>query len=469
MDQPFAAGLPSRPPVTAAGRSRLDAKHLDHLLSQALGVAVSPGLAVALSLDGARLESFAGLATAGEQIPMSSRSRFQLGCLTKLLTSLVVLELSAQNRVDLDEPVSSYVPDLPVLVGQVTARQLLAHLGGYQGPDFADATVRHGYSWPRFTDAMRVAKRLFRAGTVFNYEHTEYVLLGELAQWTTGQPMHALFQTMIFEPLQISCGDLHSDHGDAACHTSDHVISPGTHAHRAVRAIPYSPFWMPSLSNLTMTVADLVTLGEAVAGFGTPPFSTATVQALRSTQVRLPPVLGGAHQERLPVAFGAGCAQYGQSVFGHNGSARGQTCALRFDLSTRTVVVVALNAWNPYARDSLCDKLVRVTSGSPPPEPSDPMGHWNFGELAGRYIGTGNTHVEATADAGSLECRIHVGGRRFGSVMVRHGRSGALDAISDPSHLSVGFFVPPGGDEPALMVGLNAFRRDNLNSSEASV
>jgi CubicO group peptidase (beta-lactamase class C family) len=130
------------------------------LLSDTLRAGAAPGAAIAMSIAGERMEASLGVANSASGEPLSSRSRFQLGCITKLLTSLVALELSNSGRLDLERPITAYLPEMDdVLAGRsLTSRHLLSHTSGYQGVNIADPGVRYYFGWPKFLEILRSGK-----------------------------------------------------------------------------------------------------------------------------------------------------------------------------------------------------------------------------------------------------------------------------------------------------------------------
>jgi len=56
--------------------------------------------------------------------------RFRLGSVSKVITATLAAQLASRGVVDLDAPISRYMPDLPVHHQSTTLRQLLTHRGG---------------------------------------------------------------------------------------------------------------------------------------------------------------------------------------------------------------------------------------------------------------------------------------------------------------------------------------------------
>jgi hypothetical protein len=182
--------------------------------------------------------------------------------------------------------------------------------------------------------------------------------------------------------------------------------------------------------------------------------------------VDIPRGSGGPEREVSPRSFGFGCAQYGHGIFGHNGSARGQTCGLRFSPDHGVVVVVALNSWDPYARDSLLDSVL----GTLIPEAVEESvvqrtrEKLDMDELEGTYAGcVRGVEIVVTKKGSGLVCAIAgLGGGGAAhklTIEMTVDDAGELRAKCPLRHLSAGFFREESTGAPAMLVGLNAFKK----------
>ncbi|MFI2608681.1 serine hydrolase domain-containing protein [Kitasatospora sp. NPDC018619] len=130
----------------------------------------------------------------GAAVPVDGQVR--IGSNTKAFTAVVVLQLVAEGRVDLDATVDTYLPDLvrgEGLDGRgITVRQLLQHTSGL--PDYEglldEASLRSRYFEPReLLDAALRQKPAFAPGETFGYSSTDYVVAGLVVQRVTGRPL----------------------------------------------------------------------------------------------------------------------------------------------------------------------------------------------------------------------------------------------------------------------------------------
>lgn len=423
------------------------------LLEGVVGAGAAPGAAVALSVDGTRSFASAGSAQVARDTPLTLDSRFQLGCITKVLTALLALELAEEGRLDLDRPIGTYLDELrDTSVGKsVCCRHLLSHTSGYRGVNVADPTIRYYFSWKRFVEVLTSGIQLFTPGTVFNYEHTECVLLGEIVERIAHSDITTLFRAVILDPLGLVARRMDDES------VPDHAFEPATKRYRPLRAPPSSEFWRASLSDLTMSLGDLLRLGEAIAGSRSP-FSKNSLDALRRSQIALPRSFGPAQHERIPSAFGHGLAHYDGGLLGHNGSARGQTCALRIASESNIVMVVALNAWRPYARDLLVRKILPTTDTQDRSAAEADVAE-NLVDWAGRYVGSLDSHVDVACDGSNLTCFVRSGGSppQELRIDVIRSPSDSIEVRSAASHVTIASFVDPHRNARNLMVGLNAY------------
>ena len=160
----------------------------------------APGFAIAVGLNNqlAWEEGF-GLADVEHGVRAQPHTRFRTGSIAKPITATAVLQLAESGRIDLDAPISRYVPEFPH--DEVTARHVLGHLSGirhYRGDEFA--SVRR---YESLTDALQVFVQddlLFSPGREFSYTTYGYNLLGAVVERTSGEDFMEYIARRVFEP-----------------------------------------------------------------------------------------------------------------------------------------------------------------------------------------------------------------------------------------------------------------------------
>ncbi len=110
---------------------------LDHAITAARQIVQTelapkvPGLSVAIAVDGRLVwsEGF-GFADLAAKKPVTPGTRFRIGSISKSLTSVGLMLLVEEGRLDLDAPVQRYVPEFPDKGAVITIRLLAGHLAG---------------------------------------------------------------------------------------------------------------------------------------------------------------------------------------------------------------------------------------------------------------------------------------------------------------------------------------------------
>jgi D-alanyl-D-alanine carboxypeptidase len=187
-----------------------------------LVTAGAPGALAFVRTPGSTVGVGAGYADLSTRTPMHSTDGFRIASVTKTFVATVVLELEAEHRLDIDEPVERWLPGLVPNGGAITIRELLNHTSGlfdYAADDAHTQTViaDPGRRWsPYELLAVAFAHRpLFPPGTSWSYSNTNYVVLGLVVEAVTGRPLEQELQARIVAPLRL---DATSFDVDAAVH-----------------------------------------------------------------------------------------------------------------------------------------------------------------------------------------------------------------------------------------------------------
>ncbi|MCB0019726.1 MAG: beta-lactamase family protein, partial [Anaerolineales bacterium] len=133
-------------------------------------------------------------------------TRFRLGGLSQSYVAVAILRLAEQGQLDLNTPVSQYLPDLPI-DPTLTVQHLLSHSSGI--PDFsahADfLTVATGRIEPvDLLAGMLAEDTLFAPGERYGYSLTNYYLLSYLIEVLTGQPLAEALAALVWGPAGLN-------------------------------------------------------------------------------------------------------------------------------------------------------------------------------------------------------------------------------------------------------------------------
>lgn len=196
-----------------------------HEIDEILGSTTDrvPGVAAAYATrDGLQYLGSAGRRCRATDDPIQPDTIFRIASMTKAITSVAALHFVETGRVDLDDEMSRYFPELadrPVLegfdpagepilrpaAGPITLRQLLTHTGGF-GYQFLNADIRQGVASGSIGDLFAGDDTFLNAplirdpGTCWEYGiNTDWV--GRLVEHLSGETLGDYFHNHIFEPL----------------------------------------------------------------------------------------------------------------------------------------------------------------------------------------------------------------------------------------------------------------------------
>ena len=178
----LAPGLPA-----ASAQSTPDLAPLDTLIVSELARTGTPGASVAVVVGGriAYAKGF-GVADVERGDPVTTETLFRVGSVTKMFTGALLAHLAEAGRIDLQAPISRYVPELAgKRVGTVTAHQLLTHTAGWLDNAVPYGRMGEGALGEVMTE---VGDTLFitEPGRVLSYSNPGYSMLGFVAERAGG-------------------------------------------------------------------------------------------------------------------------------------------------------------------------------------------------------------------------------------------------------------------------------------------
>ena len=196
---------PPRPPSFTTGNWEYLQAHMRWFIRRGLGKTGTPALSIAL-VDEHRLiwaEGF-GYADRERRTPATSETVYQIGSITKLLTALAVMQLVQQKRIDLDRPLTEYLPEFSMqtrwpLAAPITVRALLCHHAGL--PTYLLKGFFSEQPLSELLHELREEHLAYEPHTVFNYSNLGSNLLGMVIERITGLPYSAAMAQQLLTPL----------------------------------------------------------------------------------------------------------------------------------------------------------------------------------------------------------------------------------------------------------------------------
>lgn len=162
----------------------------------------APGGVVLVSKKGKIIyEKAFGKANLELNVDMTPKNVFQIGSMTKQFTAVSILILESQGKLNVNDPVSKYIPDYPS-GNSITIHQLLTHTSGIK--DFTkmksiSEIAQKEMSPKMMVDFFKNEPVDFKPGEKFDYNNSGYVLLGYLIEQITGEKYEDFIRKNIFE------------------------------------------------------------------------------------------------------------------------------------------------------------------------------------------------------------------------------------------------------------------------------
>src|SRR4051794_6401925 len=196
-----------RPPApTVIGMTNLD--DVRDWLAQQLPELIAkhdvPGAAVAVLAGGEVIDSAAGVLSRATGVEATTDTVFQIGSITKVWTTTLVMQLVDEGKLDLDRPIRSYLPEFVIAdeaaAAVITTRQLLSHTAGFEG-DIFNETGKGDDAVEKFVATLATTTQLFPPGEMFSYNNAGFAVLGRLVEVLRGTPYDAALREHLFTPL----------------------------------------------------------------------------------------------------------------------------------------------------------------------------------------------------------------------------------------------------------------------------
>lgn len=166
-----------------------------------------PGLAVAVVKDSAVvwINGF-GYRDVEKKLPVTGETQFAIGSCSKAFTAVAVGQLNDEDKVDLDEPVITYIPTFRMyddyVTNHMTPTDLMCHRSGLPRHDL----VWYGRELSRkeLFDRLRYLEPSRGFRSAYQYQNLMFMTAGILVEEVSGMKWETFVQNRIFDPLEMN-------------------------------------------------------------------------------------------------------------------------------------------------------------------------------------------------------------------------------------------------------------------------
>ena len=201
---PDPAAVPSTPGVHAERYSTAieDSRRLAHALLLQDNL---PGLSVAVARGGEIVWTEGlGWADVQDRAPVTPRTQFRLGSVSKTLTAAAAALLYERGRINLDAPVQTYVPAYPQKQWTVTTRELMGDIAGVhriRGDNNDNPPGGHCANLEEALATFANEPLLFEPGTRYRFSTYGWILVSAIVEAGAREPFHTFLTREILDSL----------------------------------------------------------------------------------------------------------------------------------------------------------------------------------------------------------------------------------------------------------------------------
>lgn len=217
-----------------------------------------PGLAVAITRDNEIIyKKGLGVTNVETGIPVQPHHNFHIASVSKTFTATAVMQLVEKEKIDLDQPLTRYLPYFSMKderYKKITIKQMLNHTSGM--PDVED------YEWEknvtdegaaeRYTRSMADSMLISEPGKEYHYSNIAFDLLADVIGKVSGTSFETFVKENILLPLGMKNSSFYYPETEMSLRTTPHTGTPP----RAGSVYPYNRMHAPS-STLNTSAEEL--------------------------------------------------------------------------------------------------------------------------------------------------------------------------------------------------------------------
>lgn len=346
-------------PVTSMPANKLDdvtVAKIEGIIQKAMTDYPTPGFTLCIVKDGQVVYSKGfGMADVASQHPMTPISVSTEYSIAKSMTAMAVMQLVEQGKVNLDEPVTTYLPYFTMADARyqaITVRMLLNHTSGMPDDPWNFALTGDADPLEQAVRSLSSKSLLDAPGAAWSYADVGFDILGDLIAKVSGESFPIYMKEHLLKPLGMLTSTFVRAEVDSALRVTGYVDGEGEgvtagEANFDARNAPAANLY----SNCAeMAQWAIVMLNQGKAG-EKQLLTTESIEAMWTNGVATPwrdivgPWYGGAFQT-YSLGWHLGSMD-GHRLVGNAGSADGFNTQMQL-APDDGLAVIAMNNWLTY-------------------------------------------------------------------------------------------------------------------------
>lgn len=174
---------------------------IDDAVKRSMDADHVPGVCIAVVRpdDTTDIRSY-GTANIELGVKVSPDSVFRIASLSKQFCAMAVLIAKRAGKLELNQPISKYLPEAPDAWKDITVRHLLNHTSGIKDPGSRFVITRE-YTTTQYVTMLAVDPLETKPGEAYKYSSPGYTLLGIIVEKVMGKPMRDIVKAQVFDPI----------------------------------------------------------------------------------------------------------------------------------------------------------------------------------------------------------------------------------------------------------------------------
>ncbi len=322
-----------------------------------------PGMSFAVEVDGEQQWNIGiGLRDIEANVPVTTETQFRFASVSKTFAATAAAKLYEEGMLDIDAPVTDYVPDYPPTGRDMTARQLAAHMSGiphYQAED-AGRGIVHFDSVADALDIFKDRALLFPPGEGYNYSSYGYTLLSAVIEGASGKQYLDYVHDVLLAPAGVDEIGPEDVTVENSALTKMYEVSGG--GAYELSAHDYSYSW--GGAGMRGTASDLAAFGSAV--FNGELIARDTLEFVLTPTLTAAGETVGRYDYRVGFGWRIGADYAGRRIAHHAGVTPGaRSVALIYPDDGASVAVLSNARWTSQIERTAYMIASLFLSGSP--------------------------------------------------------------------------------------------------------
>ena len=153
-----------------------------------------------LYFDGKQTQKISkGFSNIQFNVEIDDKTRFPIASVTKLFTSLAIIQLQEKGLIDFKDRIEKFIPNIAEECKSITIQDLIIHHSGLENEPIK--AVVNKYSIDDYIKEF--VKKSSNDTLKFNYNNVDFVLLSKIIEIVTSKPFSKSIEDLIIKPLKL--------------------------------------------------------------------------------------------------------------------------------------------------------------------------------------------------------------------------------------------------------------------------